>query len=351
MKEALFYKTENGKQKTVPEGFSKGENSKVKCSLCNHRCLIAEGRRGLCGVRENVKGKLMSLVYGKLIAQNVDPIEKKPLYHFQPGSLSYSISTVGCNFRCLFCQNWDISQKPKAGGEIPGRDVSPEEVVADALNTGCRSIAYTYTEPTVFFEYALDTSRLAVRQNLKNVFVSNGYTTTEALECIKPYLHANNVDLKSFNDKFYRELCSATLEPVLDTLKWHVKNKVWLEVTTLLIPGKNDSKEELGEIAGFIKNELADYVPWHVSRFYPHYRMQDVPQTPLESINNAYKIGKEAGLKYIYAGNIPHENSENTYCPKCKELLIERYGFTVTKNNIKDGKCPECKEKIIGVWK
>lgn len=330
--------------------FYKTEAGKVRCNLCNHHCLISDGKRGLCGVRENTKGKLMSLVYGKLIAENVDPIEKKPLYHFQPGSLSYSIATVGCNFRCDFCQNWEISQRGKNGGEVVGRSVMPEEVVESALNTGCKSIAYTYTEPTVFFEYAYDTSMLAVEKKLKNVFVSNGYTTIEALEKIKPYLHANNVDLKSFSDKFYREVCGARLEPVLETLKWHVKNKIWLEVTTLLVPGKNDSKEELTQIAEFIKNELAEWVPWHVSRFYPHYKMNDKPPTPIDSIHKAYKIGKEAGLKYVYTGNVQHENAENTYCPKCNELLIERLGFNVTKNRIKEGKCPKCDNSIEGVW-
>ncbi|MFH1126325.1 MAG: AmmeMemoRadiSam system radical SAM enzyme [Candidatus Altiarchaeota archaeon] len=335
MKEALFY---------GPEANS------VRCSLCNHRCLIPIGRRGLCGVRENQNGRLMSLVYGKLIAENVDPIEKKPLFHFQPGSLSYSIATVGCNFRCEFCQNWDISQRGKEGGEIVGRIASPKEVVDAAIENGCKSISYTYTEPTIFFEYAHDTSVLAVGRGLRNVFVSNGYTTTEALDMIKPYLHANNVDLKSFSDKFYRELCGARLEPVLETLKWHVRNKVWLEVTTLVVPGKNDSKEELRQIAEFIKNELADWVPWHVSRFYPHYRMNDKMPTQLNSIHDAYKIGKETGLKYVYTGNIQHENAENTYCPKCSELLVERYGFNVTKNRVKDSKCSKCSERIEGVW-
>lgn len=335
MKEALFYKPEAGG---------------VRCGLCNHRCLIPEGKRGLCGVRENVKGVLMALSYGKLIAENVDPIEKKPLYHFHPGSLSYSIATVGCNFRCDFCQNWDISQRSKGGGEIVGRSVAPKEVVDEALNNGCRSISYTYTEPTIFFEYAYDTSKLAVEKGLKNVFVSNGFTSIEALDMIRPFLHANNVDLKSFSDGFYRELCGGRLEPVLETLKWHVRNRVWLEITTLLIPGKNDSPGELKQIAGFIKDELGDYVPWHVSRFYPHYKMDRTPATPLESIHNAYKIGKDIGLKYVYTGNIRHENAENTYCPKCSELLVERYGFSVTRNTIKEGRCQKCGTQVEGVW-
>jgi len=335
MHEALFYKPEAGK---------------VRCSLCNHHCLIAPGVRGICGVRENVDGKLMTLVYGKLIAENVDPIEKKPLYHFLPGSLSYSIATVGCNFRCEFCQNWEISQRGKNGGEIVGRNVRPEEVVSAALEAGCSSISYTYTEPTIFFEYAYDVAKLAVNKKLKNVFVSNGYTTLEALDTIKPYLHANNVDLKSFSDSFYQKICGARLEPVLETLKWHAKNKIWLEVTTLLIPGKNDSKEELRQIAEFIRNELGDFIPWHISRFYPHYKMNGEPPTPHQSIINAYKLGKEVGLKYVYTGNIPHENAENTYCPKCSELLIERFGFNVVKNKIKDGRCPNCAETIEGVW-
>ena len=335
MKEASFYTPESGK---------------VRCGLCSHRCLIAEGRRGICGVRENQKGRLIALSYGKLIAENVDPIEKKPLYHFLPGTTAYSIATVGCNFRCLNCQNSDISQRSKDGGEIVGRTVSPEEAVKSAVEAGCSSIAYTYTEPTIFYEYAYDISRLAAEKGLKNVFVSNGYTTKEALDTIKPYLHANNVDLKSFSDSFYREVCGARLEPVLETLKWHVKNKVWLEVTTLLIPGRNDSKEELKEIADFIKDELGDYVPWHVSRFHPDYKMMDTPPTPISSIENAYHIGKEAGLKYVYTGNVPHEDAENTYCHKCGNLLLQRFGFNVTKNKIKDAKCPQCGEAVEGVW-
>lgn len=335
MKEALFYSR---------------ESTGVRCGLCNHHCLVAEGKRGLCGMRGNVKGVLMALSYGKLIAENVDPIEKKPLFHFLPGSLSYSIATAGCNFRCSFCQNWDISQRGKGGGEIVGRNAEPEQVVESALDSDCKSISYTYTEPTVFFEYAFDTSKLAVKEGLKNVFVSNGYTSLEALDSIKPFLHANNVDLKSFSDEFYRKYCGARLEPVLETLKWHVRNKIWLEVTTLLIEGVNDSAEELEQIAEFIKKELGDYVPWHVSRAYPHYRMPDIRPTSMESIHNAFKIGKNAGIKYVYAGNIEHENAENTYCPECKTLLIERYGFNVVKNKIKEGRCHACSMKIEGMW-
>lgn len=242
MKEAMLYKKVDGK---------------VKCSLCAHRCTIAEGKRGVCMVRENRKGKLYSLVYGKAIAAHVDPIEKKPLFHFLPGSLSFSIATIGCNFRCEHCQNWDISQKSKNGDEIIGTEINPEQIVQNALNNNCTSISYTYTEPTIFFEYAYDTGKLADEKGLKNNFVTNGFMTEEAIKKISPYLDAANVDLKSFSDSFYKKICGARLEPVLQSLKNMKKKGIWIEVTTLLIPTLNDSDDELRQIAEFIKNAAA----------------------------------------------------------------------------------------------
>lgn len=337
MKEAILY--------------DKTDSGKVKCKACAHRCVIADGKRGICGVRENNNGVLYSMVYGKLVATNVDPIEKKPLFHFLPGTTSYSIATVGCNLRCGNCQNWDISQSPREGRGIVGVDASPEDVVGAAVDTGCESVSYTYTEPTVYIEFALDTMKIARKEKLGNVFVSNGYMTPESVNEVSGLLDADNVDLKSFNDKFYRENCGAALEPVLDTLKLLKKNGVWIEVTTLLIPGMNDSPKELKQIAGFIKEELGEAVPWHVSRFHPHYKMDKTPSTPLESIRKARQIGIEAGLKYVYAGNMPHEESENTYCPKCGKLLIERLGFDVLNNRVGgEGRCPYCKTKIAGIW-
>lgn len=276
------------------------KDDKVQCGVCNHRCIISSGKRGICGVRKNEKGKLYSLVYGKAIAENIDPIEKKPLYHFLPGTRTLSIATVGCNFRCLHCQNADISQAEF----ISGRDLPPEKIVEDALKYNCPSIAYTYTEPTIFVEYALDTMKLAKDKGLKNVWVSNGYMTKETLDLISPYLDAINVDLKAFTEKFYQEVCGAKLKPVLENLKDIKKRKIWLEVTTLIIPTKNDSVEELKNIAEFIKKHLGAETPWHVSRFFPTYKLTEVPSTDVEKIYQAVEIGKKAGLKYVYGGNI-----------------------------------------------
>jgi len=293
MKEALLYE--------------KLKDKKVKCGLCNHRCIIADNKRGICGVRENRKGKLYSLVYGKIIAENIDPIEKKPLYHFLPGTHSLSIATVGCNFRCLHCQNADISQQltiNKKQLTIPGEEKIPQEIARDAIGARCPSVSYTYTEPTIFMEFALDCMKLARKKGLKNVWVSNGYMTKEALDLIAPYLDAINVDLKGFTEKFYSEVCGARLKPVLDNLIDIKKRKIHLEITTLIIPTKNDSEKELKEIAEFIKKKVGADTPWHVSRFFPYYKMKDVPPTPVEKVYQAVKIGRKVGLKYVYAGNV-----------------------------------------------
>ncbi|RLG54961.1 MAG: AmmeMemoRadiSam system radical SAM enzyme, partial [Candidatus Hydrothermarchaeota archaeon] len=268
MKEAMFYDKINGK---------------VKCKLCRHSCVIPEGKRGICGVRQNRNGKLYSLVYGKLVAKNVDPIEKKPLYHFYPGSKAYSIATVGCNFSCKHCQNYEISQPARETGEIFGRDFSPEEIVAEAKRYNCEVIAYTYTEPTVFYEYAYETAKLASKEGIKNIFVTNGYTSEEALKEISPYLDGANIDLKAFTDKFYREICGARLEPVLETIKLYKELGIWIEITTLVIPTLNDNEEELRKIAEFIKS-LGDEIPWHVSAFHPDYKLMNLPRTPLETL-------------------------------------------------------------------
>jgi pyruvate formate lyase activating enzyme len=329
--------------------YEKMENQRVRCFLCNHRCLIKEGARGICGVRENQEGTLVSLVYGKVIARHVDPIEKKPLFHFLPGSRSYSLATAGCNFRCLFCQNADISQMPADRNQIWGEEMTPSMIVEEATGSRSFSISYTYTEPTIFFELALDTARLAVKKGLKNIFVSNGYMTEECLKEISSDLHGANVDLKAFTDKFYKEQCGAKLEPILRTLEIMRKTGVWVEVTTLLIPGLNDSTEELKGLAGFLCNLDPD-IPWHISRFHPSYRLMNVRPTPPESIQRARDIGYEAGLKYVYTGNLPGDEGEKTYCHKCKELLIDRFGFYVRKQAIKDNRCPRCNALIPGVW-
>ncbi|MBU0762867.1 MAG: AmmeMemoRadiSam system radical SAM enzyme [Candidatus Altiarchaeota archaeon] len=334
MHEALFYKT---------------DGRVLRCGLCPHRCVIPDGRRGLCGVRENRGGILYSLVYGRPCAMHVDPIEKKPLYHFLPGSRSYSISTVGCNLSCMHCQNWEISQANESE-KIAGRHMTPENVVSEAVESGCSSISYTYTEPTVFLEYALDISKLAKQDGLKNVFVSNGYMNEEPRNAIVPYLDADNIDLKCFSDKTYRKYCGGRLQPVLDTLKSMVNAGVWVEVTTLIIPEVNDSVDELDEIASYIKKELGDFVPWHVSAFHPDYKLSDLPSTKKESVEDAVKIGLDAGLKYVYPGNIGLSDFEDTICSKCNKVLIKRRGYTILANYIVDSSCPDCNTKIEGVW-
>lgn len=325
------------------------ESKKVQCGLCCHRCLIAPGKRGICAVRESRDGILYSLVYDKVIASHVDPIEKKPLFHFLPGSLSYSIATPGCNFRCKHCQNADISQLPTdRGGVVLGEEISPSAIVDAARRHGCASISYTYTEPTIFFELAFDTARLAAEAGLKNVFVSNGYITPEALHEIKPYLHAANIDLKGYTDDFYKQVCGARLQPVLDAIKLYKELGIWIEITTLVIPGHNDSDAELGQIAAFVRSVGAE-VPWHVSRFHPTYKLTDQPPTPLGTLKRARQIGLDSGLRYVYEGNIPGEGEE-TLCWNCRRSLVKRFGFSVEEISVSEGKCAFCGAKIDGVW-
>lgn len=333
MKEAMFYER-------LGEG-------KVRCFLCAQHCTISPGKRGICAVRENIDGTLYSLVYGKIIARHIDPIEKKPLFHFYPGSRSYSIATVGCNFRCLHCQNYDISQYPKIYPDIPGEEMTPEDVVREAEITGCESISYTYTEPTIFFEFAYDCARLAWEKGIKNVFVSNGYTSPEATRTIAPYLDGNNIDLKG-DDNFYKKVAGARLQPVLDTIRLMKELGVWVEVTTLIIPTYNDSDEFLRWAADFIRS-VDPSMPWHVTQFYPTYKLTDQPRTPISTLRRARDIGLKAGLKYVYEGNVPGEGGENTYCPACGELLIERFGFSLTTIKMKDSKCSNCGTKIEGI--
>jgi pyruvate formate lyase activating enzyme len=327
------------------------DDNKVKCNLCSHRCVIKDGRRGLCSVRENQAGMLHTLVYDKLIARHVDPIEKKPLFHFLPGSLSYSIATVGCNFRCQFCQNADIAQMPTDHkGIIMGDTLTPEEIVDAAAKAGCLSISYTYTEPTVFFELAYDTAKIAHSRGIRNVFVTNGYMTAEALEMINPYLDAANVDLKAFTEKYYKDLCGARLKHVQKTLKRMKDYGICVEITTLIVPELNDDSIELQQLAGFIADELGTDTPWHISRFHPTYKLTDRPPTPVKTLTSAREIGLQAGLKYVYTGNVPGNEGENTFCPGCGELVIERWGFKVVNMRMKNGKCSQCGTGIDGVW-
>ncbi len=328
--------------------YEKIGGERVHCRLCNHQCIVNQRKRGLCGVRENREGVLYSLVYGAIVAENVDPIEKKPLFHVHPGSRSFSIATVGCNFRCDFCQNYNISQMPRESGGIAGRETSPAEVVERALRTGSKTIAYTYTEPTVYFEFALDTARLAHEQGIGNVFVTNGYMSIEAVEAIAPYLDAANVDLKSYREEFYRDYCGARLEPVLKSLRKMKESGVWVEVTTLVIPDLNDDREELEEIAGFVYS-LGAETPWHVSRFHPQYKMTDTPPTAGGVLRRALQIGRNAGLKYVYVGNIPGEG-ENTFCRECGRLLIERFGFSIKSMVLQGDACPDCGAVLEGLF-
>lgn len=329
--------------------YDKLDEQRVRCNLCAHKCMINHGRRGICGVRENKDGVLYSLVYATLIAENIDPIEKKPFFHVLPGSLSYSIATVGCNFRCTFCQNHEISQMPRTAIMIAGNEVSPQAIVKDAAAGRCKTIAYTYTEPTIYFELALDTAKIAAASGLKNVFVTNGFMTTEAIEIIAPYLSAANVDLKSFREEFYKKHCGAKLTPVLTTLKKMKEKGIWVEITTLLIPTLNDDEEELKDIAQFI-SALGRETPWHISRFHPQFKMRDLPPTSISSLHKAVEIGRDAGLKYVYSGNVPGDNGENTYCFNCKQLLIERFGFKIMSTDLKGNKCANCGTVLDGIF-
>lgn len=334
MKEAMLYE--------------KLSDGRVRCNLCAHRCTIAEGKRGICNVRENRGGTLYTLVYGRTITQHVDPIEKKPLYHFYPGSTAYSIATPGCNFQCRWCQNWQISQMPREQDFIAGTEASPDEVVARAIRSGSRSIAYTYTEPTIFFEYAYDTAREAHAEGLNNLYVTNGYMTEEMLETFQPYLDAANVDLKAFRDSTYRKYVGARLQPVLDTLKRMKSLGIWLEVTTLVIPGINDDPAELADAVDFVAQELGVDTPWHISRFFPNYKMMDVPPTPADTLQMARDIGIEKGLRHVYVGNM--QADADTLCHECGNVVIRRVGMSVIENRIaSDGTCPDCGTPVAGI--
>lgn len=323
------------------------EGGVAACRLCAHRCVIAPGKAGVCGVRENRDGRLVTLVYGEVAAAHVDPIEKKPLFHFFPGSTAMSIATPGCNFRCGFCQNWQISQAPRrARGGIAGEPFPPDAVVSAAVEAGCRSISYTYTEPTIFFEYAAETARLARAAGLANAFVTNGYMTPEALAAIQPVLDAANVDLKAFRDETYRKVCGARLEPVLETIRGMRSRGLWVEVTTLVVPGLNDEVTELEGIARFIASVDPD-IPWHVSRFHPDFEYTAAPATPLAALRAAAEAGRREGLRYVYVGNVAGE-SEDTRCRTCGTVLIGRRGFTVVANALAGARCPKCGTPLPG---
>ena len=336
MKEAMLYR--------------RLDDQKVHCNLCHHRCRISDSKFGICGVRQNRGGSLYTHAYGKVVAANVDPIEKKPLYHFLPGSTSFSVAATGCNFQCGFCQNWQISQAPRAKkSDMPGRDLTPADIVRQAEAYECRSISYTYTEPTIFFEYAYDTAILARQAGIFNVFVTNGFMTPEALESVAPYLDACNVDLKSFQEEFYQKVCHGRLQPVLDSIR-HMKSLgIWVEVTTLVVPGSNDDVNELRDIARFIAKTDVD-IPWHISRFHPDYQFSAAEATPLDVLEKAYALGKSEGLRYVYLGNVPGK-SIDSQCPHCLQTVVRRSGNHTTTKLTREGECPQCGAQIAGVWK
>ncbi len=319
----------------------------AQCQTCSHYCILEDGQTGKCGVRQNQFGKIYSLVYGKHCGININPIEKKPFFHFLPGSKTLSIATAGCNLACKNCQNWSASQGPKIIKHIQGQYLFPKRVVELARENKVKSISYTYTEPTIFLEYALDTMKTAKEMGLKNVWKTNGFMSKETIEAVAPYLDAVNVDLKGFSNKFYNENCGASLWPVLNNMKKLKKKNIWTEVTTLIIPGLNDSETSLKSMAKFIKNELGSETPWHIARFLNDisWKTWHLPATPQATIERAYEIGKKAGLKYVYTGNIPGLNSEDTFCPRCSKKAIERVGLSVERLDSK-GFCRRCGENL-----
>ena len=330
------------------------KTGKVLCEACSQACVLEDDEYGICGVRKVENGELKLLVYGIAAAVNVDPVEKKPMFHFLPKSKAFSIGTVGCNLSCKFCQNYSISQYPKENNhEIIGRELPPEKIVELSIENGCDSIAYTYNEPIVFFEYTYDTAKLAHEKGLKNIYVTSGYETHKSIDLLSPYIDGMNIDIKSFSNEFYKEICGARLKPVLETVKYAHEKGIWIEITTLLIQGKNDSDEEIREIAKFIAS-VDTSIPWHLSAFHPMYKMLDVPRTPASTLRRAYKIGQEEGLKYLYVGNIDDEDYESTYCPGCSNRVIDRRGYIgeIVVNELdENGACPHCNYKLEGVWK
>jgi pyruvate formate lyase activating enzyme len=321
----------------------------VRCIACAHRCVLRPGRIGICGVRQNRGGWLYTLVYGQAVVSQAEPVEKKPFFHFLPGSYAYSVATRGCNFHCTFCQNWEISQAHREGKVPESKFVTPEAAVGQAVAAGVRSIAYTYVEPTVFIEYALDTMARARAVGLHNIFVTNGYETTEALDLLVPHLDAANVDLKAANGDFYRLVCGALWEPVRDAVVEMRRRGVWIELTTLIIPGLNDDRSDLTAMAEWIATAVGPETPWHLTRFQPAYKLAGLPETPASTLVEAAGIAREVGLRHVYVGNAPEMNSAATLCSRCGELLIDRSDFAVTEWRLVEGRCPRCHHSLAGV--
>lgn len=326
--------------------YYRSENDAITCLLCRHYCHLKPDQIGVCGVNQHVDGKLKTLVYGKIAALNIDPVEKKPLYHFLPGSQSLSLGTVGCNFKCPFCQNWQISQNKEINHS---QDISVDQIVEIAVHRGCQSISYTYNEPTIFYPFAKDIALRAKEHGIKSIFVSNGLESPEVIDDMVGVIDAFNIDLKSFQASYYKKTLKGSLEGVLDTLKRLKERKLWVEVTTLIVPGVNDSREELTQIANFIANEMDPFTPWHISAFHPDYKMTETERTPVKTLQMAKEIGRNAGLNYIYMGNIGEHS--HTRCPACHTLLVERDVYHVINNDIIDNCCPKCGREIEGIWK
>ncbi len=335
--------------KTEARYYQKLDNRKIKCQLCPRECVIDDLERGYCGVRENEGGVYYTLVYGKACSAHVDPVEKKPMFHFFPGSLAFSYATAGCNVMCKFCQNWEISQsRPE---QIESLDLPPQKIVTLARHNHCVSIAYTYNEPVVFTEYLYDTAVAGRKPGVKSIMISNGYIQKQPMSDLCQVLDAVKIDLKAFSERFYTELVAGHLRPVLDTLVLLRKKNMWTEIVYLVIPGQNDDRRELKEMCKWIVTELGPDVPVHFSRFHPQYRLTNLPATPLETLKTARQIGLDNGLHYVYTGNIPGDPGENTYCPGCGAVLVRRIGFRILENKISDSKCPTCNYKIAGIWK
>ena len=354
---SLFSFPETSRAQTAKKGliktklspyFTSLEGGEIQCELCPHRCRVAKGKRGICRVRENRDGKYYSLVYGNPCAVHLDPIEKKPFFHVLPSTTSFSLATAGCNFQCKFCQNWEISQVSPE--DVYSFEVPPELMVNRAKEIGARSVAYTYVEPTIFYEYMSDIGILVKKAGLLNVYHSNGFINPGPLKNLCKVLDAADIDLKGFTENFYRELCSGELTPVLETLKTLKQEKVHVEITNLVIPTKNDEMPVIKEMCLWIKKELGADTPIHFSRFYPLYKLKTLPATPVSTLEKARAVASSAGLEYVYVGNVPGHEGENTFCPKCKKMIIQRTGYMVGEINVKAGKCKYCGKPIPGIW-
>ncbi len=346
---ALVNVYDQGLWKWSKEGYFYSQTARgVRCLICPNECDIKENETGDCRNRTNYKGKLYSIAYGNPCSIHIDPIEKKPLYHFFPQSKAYSVATAGCNLACLNCQNWTISQvSPK---DTRNYDLMPAELVKQAIAKKCKSIAYTYSEPISFYEYTYDSSKIAREKGIKNVMVTAGYINEKPLRNLCKYIDAANVDLKSFSNEIYLKLNGGTLQPVLNTLKIMAEEGVWLEITNLIIPGWTDNMDMIKRMCEWlVKNNLGKY-PLHFSRFFPQYKLTKLPPTPISALKKAREIALKAGIKFSYIGNAPGSGGENTICPECKKVLIERKGYAIIQNNIVQGKCKFCQSKIPGVW-